>query len=175
MFRPDQNQMDFLFSKAFPERGSVLLLITASLCFSLGFNPTFGPSWINLYGSPQNSTLRDVHRDLNEGLGQGIFYRGRILLSVAVEVYTSPTAVVENKASAAVKNALSKLSPQEEEQEVQGEEEGQRRWAWWRGGINDGWKEVRCHPRHSDHSLLISPWKLWWGSVSLFPHVKTHT
>ncbi|XP_035244550.1 fer-1-like protein 4 [Anguilla anguilla] len=75
-----------------------------------GFNPTFGPSWINLYGSPQNSTLRDVHRDLNEGLGEGIFYRGRILLSVAVEVYTSPTAVVENKATAAVKNAFSKLS-----------------------------------------------------------------
>ncbi|KAI1891064.1 hypothetical protein AGOR_G00160050 [Albula goreensis] len=75
-----------------------------------GFHPTFGPSWINLYGSPQNSALRDIHHDLNEGLGQGIFYRGRILLSLAVEVYTSPTAVVENKGMAAVKSTLSKLS-----------------------------------------------------------------
>lgn len=29
---------------------------------SAGFNPVFGPSWVNLYGSPQNSTLRDVHQ-----------------------------------------------------------------------------------------------------------------
>uniref|UniRef100_A0A672KVK3 Fer-1-like protein 4 n=1 Tax=Sinocyclocheilus grahami TaxID=75366 RepID=A0A672KVK3_SINGR len=56
-----------------------------------GFNPTFGPTWVNLYGSPQNSTLRDIHRDLNEGLSEGIFYRGRILLSLSVEVYSSPT------------------------------------------------------------------------------------
>uniref|UniRef100_A0A671YI54 Fer-1 like family member 4 n=1 Tax=Sparus aurata TaxID=8175 RepID=A0A671YI54_SPAAU len=55
-----------------------------------GFNPTFGPSWVNLYGSPQNSTLGDVHQALNEGLGEGIFYRGRILLGLTVEVYSSP-------------------------------------------------------------------------------------
>ncbi|XP_060713707.1 fer-1-like protein 4 [Tachysurus vachellii] len=76
-----------------------------------GFNPTFGPSWINLYGSPQNSTLRDIHRDLNEGLSEGIFYRGRVLLSLTVEVYSSPAAaVVESKATANVKSALSKLT-----------------------------------------------------------------
>uniref|UniRef100_A0A8C6SU99 Fer-1 like family member 4 n=1 Tax=Neogobius melanostomus TaxID=47308 RepID=A0A8C6SU99_9GOBI len=60
-----------------------------------GFNPTFGPSWVNLYGSPQNSTLRDIHQALNEGLGQGIFYRGRILISLTVEVYSSPSAANE--------------------------------------------------------------------------------
>ncbi|CAL8239957.1 unnamed protein product, partial [Gadus morhua 'NCC'] len=27
-----------------------------------GFNATFGPGWVNLYGSPQNSTLGDVHQ-----------------------------------------------------------------------------------------------------------------
>uniref|UniRef100_A0AAY4DXW4 C2 domain-containing protein n=1 Tax=Denticeps clupeoides TaxID=299321 RepID=A0AAY4DXW4_9TELE len=62
-----------------------------------GFRPTFGPSWVNLYGSPQNSALRDIHRDLNEGLSEGIFYRGRVLLSLSVEVYYSPTAVVERQ------------------------------------------------------------------------------
>lgn len=76
-----------------------------------GFNPTFGPAWVNLYGSPQNSTLRDIHRDLNEGLSEGIFYRGRMLLSLSVEVYSSPTAAVtENKGIANVKNAISKLT-----------------------------------------------------------------
>uniref|UniRef100_A0AAY4DVH4 C2 domain-containing protein n=1 Tax=Denticeps clupeoides TaxID=299321 RepID=A0AAY4DVH4_9TELE len=70
-----------------------------------GFRPTFGPSWVNLYGSPQNSALRDIHRDLNEGLSEGIFYRGRVLLSLSVEVYYSPTAVVESKSMASVKTA----------------------------------------------------------------------
>ncbi|KAM8756787.1 fer-1-like protein 4 [Acanthopagrus schlegelii] len=77
-----------------------------------GFNPTFGPSWVNLYGSPQNSTLGDVHQALNEGLGEGIFYRGRILLGLSVEVYSSPTAVTADTGSAAMgkmKGALGKL------------------------------------------------------------------
>ncbi|NWT75920.1 FR1L4 protein, partial [Prunella himalayana] len=57
-----------------------------------GFNPTFGPAWVNLYGSPQNSTLWDVHKDLNEGMGEGIFYRGRILMAITVEIFSSPSA-----------------------------------------------------------------------------------
>uniref|UniRef100_A0AAY4DVA5 C2 domain-containing protein n=1 Tax=Denticeps clupeoides TaxID=299321 RepID=A0AAY4DVA5_9TELE len=75
-----------------------------------GFRPTFGPSWVNLYGSPQNSALRDIHRDLNEGLSEGIFYRGRVLLSLSVEVYYSPTAVVESKSMASVKSTISRLT-----------------------------------------------------------------
>ncbi|XP_075994487.1 fer-1-like protein 4 [Genypterus blacodes] len=78
-----------------------------------GFNPTFGPCWVNLYGSPQNSTLGDVHQALNQGLGEGIFYRGRILLALSVEVYSSPSAVSTDTASAALgkmKGALGKLA-----------------------------------------------------------------
>ncbi|NWS85224.1 FR1L4 protein, partial [Toxostoma redivivum] len=56
-----------------------------------GFNPTFGPAWVNLYGSPQNSALRDAHKDLNEGMGEGIFYRGRILMAITVEIFSSPS------------------------------------------------------------------------------------
>ncbi|NWR77857.1 FR1L4 protein, partial [Centropus unirufus] len=55
-----------------------------------GFNPTFGPAWVNLYGSPQNSALWDIYRDLNEGMGDGIFYRGRILMAITVEIFSSP-------------------------------------------------------------------------------------
>ncbi|KAL0978832.1 hypothetical protein UPYG_G00176280, partial [Umbra pygmaea] len=76
------------------------------------FNPTFGPSWVNLYGSPKNSALGDIHQALNEGLNEGIFYRGRLLLSLSVEVYTSPNAapVEGNKIMAGARNALSKFS-----------------------------------------------------------------
>ncbi|NXG36057.1 FR1L4 protein, partial [Dromaius novaehollandiae] len=56
-----------------------------------GFNPTFGPAWVNLYGSPQNSALRDIHKDLNEGMGEGIFYRGRILMAITVDIFSSPS------------------------------------------------------------------------------------
>ncbi|XP_017286969.1 fer-1-like protein 4 [Kryptolebias marmoratus] len=77
-----------------------------------GFNPTFGPSWVNLYGSPQNSTLGDVHQALNEGLGEGLFYRGRILLALSMDVYSSPSAVTTDTgsiAAAKVKGALGKF------------------------------------------------------------------
>ncbi|XP_047438117.1 fer-1-like protein 4 [Mugil cephalus] len=77
-----------------------------------GFNPTFGPSWVNLYGSPQNSTLGDIHQALNEGLGEGIFYRGRILLALSMEVYYSPSTLPIETAPVSVvkvKGALGKL------------------------------------------------------------------
>ncbi|XP_051887398.1 fer-1-like protein 4 isoform X2 [Pristis pectinata] len=62
-----------------------------------GFYPTFGPAWVYLYGSPQNSVLRDAYRDLNEGLGEGIFYRGRILIAVSVDVFSSISAIQSDK------------------------------------------------------------------------------
>ncbi|KAM9260234.1 fer-1-like protein 4 [Cariama cristata] len=73
-----------------------------------GFNPTFGPAWVNLYGSPQNSALRDIHKDLNEGMGEGIFYRGRLLMAITVEIFSSPS-VAERKIGDKTKGALSKL------------------------------------------------------------------
>ncbi|XP_053573324.1 fer-1-like protein 4 [Bombina bombina] len=74
----------------------------------VGFNPSFGPAWVNLYGSPQNYTLRDVHRDLNEGLGEGIFYRGRILMALSVEIFSN-NAMQDKKPLQALRNAFSKL------------------------------------------------------------------
>ncbi|KAK0146183.1 Fer-1-like protein 4 [Merluccius polli] len=76
-----------------------------------GFNATFGPSWVNLYGSPQNSALGDMHQALNEGLGEGIFYRGRILLALNVDVFSSPSAVTVETGSALskVKGALGRI------------------------------------------------------------------
>ncbi|XP_049725507.1 fer-1-like protein 4 [Elephas maximus indicus] len=51
-----------------------------------GFNPTFGPAWVPLYGSPPSGGLRDSLQNLNEGLGQGIWFRGRLLVAVSMEV-----------------------------------------------------------------------------------------
>ncbi|KAL1268112.1 hypothetical protein QQF64_033475 [Cirrhinus molitorella] len=51
-----------------------------------GFLPTFGPSWINLYGSPRNSTLVDDSQELNEGVGEGVSYRGRVFIELNVEI-----------------------------------------------------------------------------------------
>lgn len=62
---------------------------------------------MNLYGSPQNSALRDIHKDLNEGVGEGIFYRGRILMAITVEIFSSPS-VAERKLGDKMKSALSK-------------------------------------------------------------------
>ncbi|KAM3922750.1 fer-1-like protein 4 [Leptodactylus fuscus] len=73
-----------------------------------GYHPTFGPAWINLYGSPQNYTLRDVHKDLNEGLGEGIFYRGRIFVAVTLDIFTNNN-IQEKKPLQALKNAFGKL------------------------------------------------------------------
>ncbi|XP_077991695.1 otoferlin-like [Glandiceps talaboti] len=51
-----------------------------------GFLPTFGPSWINLYGSLREYSALNEHKQLNEGLGEGCMYRGRLLVAVKTEV-----------------------------------------------------------------------------------------
>uniref|UniRef100_A0A8B9DAY7 Otoferlin n=1 Tax=Anser cygnoides TaxID=8845 RepID=A0A8B9DAY7_ANSCY len=51
-----------------------------------GYLPTFGPAWVNMYGSTRNYTLMDEHQELNEGLGEGVSFRARLLMSLAVEI-----------------------------------------------------------------------------------------
>ncbi|XP_061667432.1 otoferlin isoform X3 [Syngnathoides biaculeatus] len=57
-----------------------------------GFLPTLGPAWANMYGSTRQYALMDEHQDLNDGLGEGVSFRARLLLSIGVEVLdtTSP-------------------------------------------------------------------------------------
>lgn len=40
-----------------------------------GFLPTFGPSFIHLYGSTRDYSLLDQHSNLNTGLGEGVSFR----------------------------------------------------------------------------------------------------
>ncbi|XP_069863932.1 fer-1-like protein 4 [Dipodomys merriami] len=51
-----------------------------------GFNPTFGPAWVPLYGSLPSRGFRDNLQRLNEGHGQGVWFRGRLLVAVSMEV-----------------------------------------------------------------------------------------
>ncbi|XP_075818961.1 fer-1-like protein 4 [Microtus pennsylvanicus] len=51
-----------------------------------GFKPTFGPAWVPLYGSLPSGRLRDGLQSLNEGIGEGIWFRGRLLVAVSMEV-----------------------------------------------------------------------------------------
>ncbi|XP_069010516.1 fer-1-like protein 6 isoform X2 [Embiotoca jacksoni] len=67
-----------------------------------GFLPTFGPAWINLYGSAQNFSLGDDTAELNEGIGEGVSYRGRVYLELAVEILSGGTGS-ESKLSRMVK------------------------------------------------------------------------
>ncbi|KAL5015762.1 hypothetical protein ScPMuIL_005351 [Solemya velum] len=50
------------------------------------FLPTFGPCWVNLYGSTRDYSLLDEHTHLNEGLGEGVSYRGRLLIAAKTEI-----------------------------------------------------------------------------------------
>lgn len=74
---------------------AVLKSIQMSANLSPGFLPTMGPAWVNMYGSTRQYTLMDEHQDLNEGLGEGVSFRARLLLSVALEILdtTSPEIV----------------------------------------------------------------------------------
>uniref|UniRef100_UPI00398F4D76 otoferlin isoform X2 n=1 Tax=Pristiophorus japonicus TaxID=55135 RepID=UPI00398F4D76 len=62
-----------------------------------GFLPTFGPSWVNMYGSTRNYTLMDEHQDLNEGLGEGVSFRARLLISISMEILdTTSTEIMSS-------------------------------------------------------------------------------
>uniref|UniRef100_A0A671Z1C4 Fer-1 like family member 6 n=1 Tax=Sparus aurata TaxID=8175 RepID=A0A671Z1C4_SPAAU len=56
-----------------------------------GFLPTFGPAWINVYGSARNFSLGDDTGELNEGIGEGVSYRGRVYMELAVEILSGGT------------------------------------------------------------------------------------
>ncbi|XP_066141603.1 otoferlin-like isoform X2 [Euwallacea fornicatus] len=51
-----------------------------------GFTPTFGPSFVHMYGSTRDYCILDEHSSLNTGLGEGVSYRARLLMSIKTEI-----------------------------------------------------------------------------------------
>ncbi|XP_072177496.1 myoferlin-like [Diadema setosum] len=56
-----------------------------------GFLPTYGPTFVNFYGSTREfSDLPDQFEDLNMGKGKGVAYRGRVLVKIETKLGEHP-------------------------------------------------------------------------------------
>ncbi|CAF3351971.1 unnamed protein product [Rotaria sp. Silwood1] len=47
-----------------------------------GFLPIFGPTWMFLYGSPREYTMNKDQDGLGERMGEGVCYKGRLLMEI---------------------------------------------------------------------------------------------
>nr|KAG5693813.1 hypothetical protein BaRGS_004421 [Batillaria attramentaria] len=72
-----------------------LPLTTVAAPGEQGYLPTFGPCFVNFYGSTREySDLPDEYQDLNEGKGEGVAYRGRALVELITELGSMPEVPV---------------------------------------------------------------------------------
>ncbi|XP_037552968.1 myoferlin-like [Nematolebias whitei] len=62
-----------------------------------GFLPAFGPCYINFYGSPREfSGLPDPYEELNFGNGEGVAYRGRVLVELSTQLDGKAEKIVDD-------------------------------------------------------------------------------
>ncbi|KAK3095803.1 hypothetical protein FSP39_019399 [Pinctada imbricata] len=76
--------------------GLNLRQIASSGEIETGFLPTYGPCFVNFYGSTREySDLPDEYDDLNHGKGEGVAYRGRALVELATTLGEYPSITTE--------------------------------------------------------------------------------
>ncbi|XP_063877560.1 myoferlin-like isoform X2 [Scylla paramamosain] len=66
-----------------------------------GYLPTFGPAWVNIYGTRREWELLegDASKKMNKGQNEGCAYRGRVLLALHTQVGSypaAPTTAIDN-------------------------------------------------------------------------------
>ncbi|XP_029953810.1 myoferlin-like isoform X5 [Salarias fasciatus] len=79
------------------ENGEMPSYEAASGSSEVGFLPVFGPCYVNLYGSPREFTgLPDPYEDLNYGKGEGVAYRGRVLVELSTKLEEKAEKAVDS-------------------------------------------------------------------------------
>lgn len=62
-----------------------------------GFLPSFGPCFVNFYGSTREySALPNQYDELNLGMGEGVAYRGRALIELETKLDTQPEKLADD-------------------------------------------------------------------------------
>lgn len=78
-----------------------------------GFLPTLGPAWVNMYGSTRTYSLMDEYQELNDGLGEGVSFRARLLISLGVEILDTSSPDAPNSTEVQVEGVpnMSEVGP----------------------------------------------------------------
>lgn len=63
-----------------------------------GFLPTFGPSFVHMYGSARDASIFADQTQLNDGFAEGVMYRGRLLVAIRTEIIDSLEANISEVA-----------------------------------------------------------------------------
>ena len=133
----------------------VVMLTVPNITVS-GFLPTFGPCWVNLYGSTRNYSLLEEHSHLNEGMGEGVSFRARLLVALKTELL-DPNDVGPTMVEIEPTIPVSEVSFTEQSQ-------SNRRWRW-----TNSWQQLsftyvccavaeRCRTRRRVLPLWHNPW-----------------
>ena len=66
-----------------------------------------------MYGSTRKYTLLDEHQDLNAGLGEGVSFRARLMLGLAVEILDTSNPEITSSTEVQVEQAtpISEVRP----------------------------------------------------------------